>query len=140
MKIRNLGVYGVIRQTEVDDLLIPDGAVVDVKNIHFDRRGASTLRLGLATLGSTVSTGYPCLGLHNAQSSTMAVAFSDGINNDIYRYNGTAWVKSLEDDTAGSKTRFVDFAGRTLRFNGVDGSVKVWSGSTAAWDYTGNPI
>ena len=143
-EIRNIGIYGIIRESEVDSHLIPEGACIEAVSVHFDKKGAATLRPGIAALGATVSAGYSCVGMHNAFASTMLVVFSDGTNNDIYRYNGSAWAKSLEDDTAGSKTRFVDFAGRTVRLNGIDGSVRVWDGSTAApvtsWAYTGNPI
>lgn len=139
-KIRNLGVYGVIRPAEVDHTLIPEGAVAEAVNVNFDRRGAITLRPGITAVGATVSAGYPCLGIHNAQSSTMLAVFSDGTNNDIYRYNGSAWAKSLEDDTKDSKTRFVDFAGRTIRVNGVNASMMAWAGSTTAWEHYGNPI
>jgi len=143
IQIRNLGTYGLIREASVDDNLIPDGAVVEAKNVHFDRIGAVTLRLGISNLGGTVSAGYPCLGVHNAFHSTLLVVFSDGTNNDIYRYTGTGWSKCLEDDTKDAKTRFIDFAGRTIRVNGIDSSIRVWTGvddGPSYWEYTGNPI
>ena len=68
-KIDKLGVYGVIRPSEVDDSLIPDGAVTEAMNFHFDRKGAATLRSGLTTLGGTVLSSRPCVGLHNALSA-----------------------------------------------------------------------
>ncbi|RLE37880.1 hypothetical protein DRJ17_05515 [Candidatus Woesearchaeota archaeon] len=149
IEIRNLGTYGLIREASVDDNLIPDGAVVEAKNVHFDRIGAVTLRLGISNLHGTVSAGYPCLGVHNAFHSTLLVVFSDGTNNDIYCYHyqdpiyGTYWGKSLEDDTKDAKTRFVDFAGRTIRVNGVDSSIRVWTGvddGPSYWEYSGDPI
>uniref|UniRef100_A0A7V3JAC3 Exo-alpha-sialidase n=1 Tax=candidate division CPR3 bacterium TaxID=2268181 RepID=A0A7V3JAC3_UNCC3 len=146
-KIRNLGVYGVIRQSEVDDALIPEGAVVEALNVHFDRKGAITLRPGMVALGSTVSAGYPCLGMHNPTSATtsasMFAVFSNGTNNVIYRWNGSVWSSSLATDTKNYKTRFVEFAGRTIRVNGIEGSIRCWNGladGPSYWEYTGNPI
>jgi hypothetical protein len=55
IKIGNLGIFGVIRQAEVDDQLIPDGAVVDAVNVNFDRKGAVQMRPRLADFDSTVS-------------------------------------------------------------------------------------
>ena len=141
--IQSPGIFGVIDEAEVDDFLIPEGGVVKSKNVHFDRRGAITLRLGMTAIGSTVSAGYPCLGMHNVSGSTLLVAFSDGTNNDIYRWSGSDCSKCLEDDTKDSRTRFVDFAGRTIRVNGIDNSIRCWTGvadGPTYWEYTGNPI
>ena len=143
--IKNLGIYGVLRQAEVNDSLIPDGAVTEAINVHFDRKGAITLRLGLTGLGTTVSVNYSCIGLYNAMfsnsgSNSILAVFSDGTNNDIYRYSASVWSKTLDDDTAGAKTRFVNFADRTIRVNGTDGTIKCWLGGTGTWQITGPPI
>jgi len=142
--IRNLGVYGVIRNAEVDDSLIPDGAVTEVVNFHFDRKGVSTLRPGLTTLGATVLTARPCVGLFNAQSGTMLAVFSNGTSAAIYSYNGSSWGVSLTDGTASINVRFVDFGSYTIAVNfmyNTYSSMRFWNaGSTRHWHFTGNPI
>jgi len=141
-QIRNLGLYGVVRNSEVDDFLTPDGAVSEAVNVHFDRKGAVTLRPGYAIIGSQISDGYPCLGLYNAlfsdtSKNCLLSVFSDGTNNDIYKSTGGAWSKSLENDTKDLKTRFVTFADNVVRVNGTD-AVKSFDGSS--WATSGNPI
>jgi len=141
--INNIGIYGLIRQAEVDDSLVPDGAVTEAINVHFDRKGAVTLREGLTGIGSQISSGYSCLGLYNAlfsdsSKNCLLSVFSDGTNNDIYTSTGGNWSKTLQDDTAGAKTRFVTFSDRVIRVNGQD-AMKVWDGD-GAWDTSSNPI
>lgn len=138
-EIRNLGIYGVIRESEVDSHLTPDGAVLEAKNVHFDRKGAVTMRLGMANLGSTVSVGNACIGLHNVQSATLIAGFV----NTIYTYSGSAWGANLTLSVSNSKLRFADFAGRTIMVSGSADSIQAWSGSAdgaSYWDHTGNPI
>ena len=55
ISVRNIGVYGLIRQSAVDDNLTPDGAVVEAINVSFDRIGAVQSRPGLTAIGSSVS-------------------------------------------------------------------------------------
>ena len=141
-QIRNLGLYGVIRDMEVTDYLFPEGAVPEVKNFHFDRKGAITSRAGYTIIGSQISDTYSCLGLYNAlfsdsSKNCLLSVFSDGANNDIYKSTGDAWTKTLEDDTKNLKTRFTTFADRVIRVNGTD-SMKCFNGAT--WDTTGNPV
>lgn len=143
-KISNLGVYGVIRPAEVDDSLIPDGAVTESVNFHFDRKGAATVRSGLTALGSTVLTARPAIGLHNAQAGTALVVFSNGGSSALYSYNGSAWSMSLEGNTASIKVRFVDFGSYTIAINFIQNtysSMRFWNaGSSRHWHFTGNPI
>ena len=105
IQIRNLGVYGVIREAEVDNNLIPDGAVVKAVNVNFDRKGAVQLRPGITLIAQAYAN--PILGLHNALFSTasnnciLAVA-SNGSNNIIYKSTGGAFAQSLTGDTNSS--------------------------------------
>jgi len=143
IKIRNLGIYGVIRQKEVTDYLIPDGAVTEAINLMFDSKGAVTLRPGTTLIDAQISNNYACLGLFDALFSDSSLnvplaVFSDDTNNDIYSYDSGAWGKVLQDDTSGYKTRFVMFSDRVVRVNGVD-NMKVWDGN-GAWDTSGSPI
>lgn len=142
--VRNIGIYGVVRPAEVDDKLIPEGAVSEVMNFHFDRKGAAILRPGLATLGATVLTATPCVGLHNAQAGTALVVFSNGSTSAIYRFDGSAWASSLDGGTASVRIRFIDFGSYTIAINFIYNtytSMRYWNaGSSRHWHNTGNPI
>lgn len=143
-EIRNIGVYGVIRQAEVDDSLIPDGAVTEAQNFHFDRKGAATVRPGLAAIGSTVLASRPCVGLHNAQAGTAIAVFSNGSSSSIYSFDGSSWSLSLDGGTASVRVRFVDFGSYTIALNfayNTYTSMRFWNaGSSRHWHHTGNPI
>lgn len=142
--IRNLGIYGVIRENEVDGNLIPDGAVTEAKNVHFDRKGAVSLRPGIASLGSTISSSNSCLGLFNVQSATMISAFIQSGSLTVSSWDGSSsWNTSLTGTGGSTAARFIDFASRTLFISGLERSIKAWNGSadgTSYWDVSGNPI
>jgi hypothetical protein len=115
---------------------MPDTAVTDAKNVHFDTMGKAKLREGVTLLGSQVSNNYSCLGLYdfqasNASNSQLLAVFSDGTNNDVYYNNAGTWTKTLEDDTKGLKTRFTTFLDQVIRVNGTDNAT-AWAG-TGAW-------
>lgn len=143
-KVENLGIYGLIRPAEVDDNLIPDGAVTQVFNFHFDRKGASTVRPGMTGLGATVLNATPCVGIHNAQGGTALVVFSNGNTSAIYSFNGTSWSASLDGGTSSIRVRFVDFGSYTIAINFISNtysSMRFWNaGSSRHWHNTGNPI
>lgn len=143
-KVRNLGAYGVIRAASVDDTLIPDAAVTEALNVHFDRVGATTVRPGLAALGSTVLASRPCFGLHGAQSGTAVAVFSNGSSATIYSYSGGAWGVSLDGGTASVAIRFVDFGSYTMAINFIYNtytSMRFWNAGTSRhWHNTGNPL
>lgn len=143
-KISTLGIYGVVRRAEVDDSLIPDGAVTESINFHFDRKGASTIRPGLTVLGATVLTARPCVGLHNALSGTAIAVFSNGGSSTIYSFDGSAWTMSLDGGTASVRIRFLDFGSYTIALNFIYNtysSMRYWNASSSRhWHNTGNPI
>lgn len=143
-KIENLGVYGLIREAEVAPSLLPEGAVTDVVNFHFDRKGATTVRPGLSGLGSTVLASRPCVGLHNAQSGTAIAVFANGSSAAIYTFSSGAWGLSLDGGTATVAVRFVDFGSYTIAVNfayDTYTSMRFWNaGSSRHWHNTGNPI
>lgn len=146
-KIENIGVYGLIREAEVDSNLVPEGAVTDSVNFHFDRKGAATVRLGITGLGATVLLSRPAVGLFNVQQSTAAVVFSNGSSATVYTFGTSstpsAWAVSLDGGTASVKIRFVDFAGYTVMPNFIYNtlsSMRFWDGGTRNWKFTGNPI
>ena len=136
--IRNLGVYGLIRQAEVDDSLIPEGAVTEAINVHFDRKGAVSSRPGLTAVGSTISAGNPCIGLHNAQSSTAMAVFVVSGSSTVAHWTSSAWA-NIAAGTGASVIRFVDFANRTIFFGPAERSVRVYSGSNFDTN-SGDPI
>lgn len=143
-KIDKVGIYGVMREAEVDSSLIPDEAVTDSINFHFDRKGAATVRPGLAALGSTVLASRPCVGLHNALSGTAIAVFSNGSSASIYTFSSGAWAVSLDGGTASVAIRFVDFGSYTIAVNfayNTYTSMRFWNaGSSRHWHFTGNPI
>lgn len=143
-EIKNLGVNGLIREKAVDDNLLPEGAVTEAVNWHFDQIGAATVRPGLTTLGATVLTARPAVGMHNAQAGTALVVFSNGGSATIYSFNGSAWSMSLDGGTASVRVRFVDFGSYTIAINFMYNtytSMRFWNaGSSRHWHHTGNPI
>ena len=143
-KIENLGIYGLVRPAEVTDALIPEGAVTESVNFHFDRKGASTTRPGMTALGSTVLASRPATGLHNAQAGTAIVVFSNGSSSTIYSLSSGVWGVSLDGGTASVRVRFVDFGSYTIAINFMQNtysSMRFWNaGSSRHWHNTGNPI
>lgn len=145
LKIRKIGAYGLIREAEVDPVLIPEGAVVDAVNVHFDRKGATTLRPGITLLGTAMVSGatYNCLGLYDARfsnennNSALAV-FSNGTQNDVYFYNGGSWSVTLAGYTSGNKHRFATFSDRVIMVNGTTNTLACFSSSS--WETSGPPI
>ena len=146
--IKSLGIYGLIRQAEVDDDLIPDGAVTGSKNFHFDRKGVSTVRPGLTNVGATVINRPPMqtVGLHNTLSNTAVVVFSEAGSSGIYSYDGSAWGISVSGGTASVSIRFVDFGSYTIALNfnyNTYSSMRVWAGGAdgaSYWHTTGHSI
>jgi len=144
-QIRGLGIYGCIRQAEVDDVLVPDGATTEAINVSFDRKGAITGRLGMTALGSTIQTGYPVWGIHNTQNGSMMAVISQGGTARVYAFpSGGAWTSSLTGGTANTKIRFLEAGGRTVVLN-FGNAANMYSSVqfltvNDAWVTTGNPI
>ncbi len=116
----------------------PLGSFSIALNMNSDKEfGSLVSRDGTTIIGSQISSGNKCLGLHSFVDSvgsgdTLFAAFSDGTNNDIY--DVVAGTKSLEDDTKDLKTRFLTYLDSCVRVNGTD-SVKAWNGTS--WITTG---
>ena len=125
-QIRNIGVYGLIRESSVDSSLKPEGAVSESVNFHFDRIGAATVRPGLTAFGGTVDVGEGFLALFNAGSSSLIAATRGGggegitVNKVPNVAGALTWVGTAYGGASQSgivtehKARFVDFAGYTL--------------------------
>lgn len=143
-KISNIGVKGLIREAAVDSSLIPDTAVLESTNWNFDRIGVAQVRPGITGLGSTIATGYPILGLHNAQSGTAFAAISQGGSMRVYAYPSSSWSSSLTGGTANITLRALEAGGRTVLLNFGSASNMYSSvyflNTSESWVTTGNPI
>ena len=116
--IRPIGVYGLIRQSSIDDLLIPESGITESLNFHFDRIGAATVRPGTTRIGGTMNllggTDVSCYALHNANSSALLFSSGLGITWSIPDSEGAnTWASTAFSATDGTKIRFVDFLGQT---------------------------
>ncbi len=145
IQLRNLGIYGLIRQAEVTDSLIPNEAVTEAINVNFDSKGAITGRPGLTGLGSSIQTGYPIWGLHNSQNGSMFAAISQGGSMRVYAFpTSGAWTSSLTGGSTNIKVRFLEAGGRTIVLNFGNASNMYSSvqflNTSDSWVTTGNPI
>ncbi len=145
IQLRNFGVYGLIRQSEVSDSLIPNEALTEAINVNFDSKGAITERPGLTGLGSTIQAGYPIWGIHNSQNGSMFAAISQGGSMRVYAFpTASAWTSSLTGGSANIKVRFLEAGGRTIALNFGNASNMYSSvqflNTSDSWVTTGNPI
>ena len=146
--ISNIGLYGLVRQSEVYDTLLPDGAVTEVQNFHFDSKGVAIVRPGITAIGATVTTtnSYPCVGIHNALSGTLIAVFSGAGSSTIYDFNGGAWVASLTGGTGSIRIRFTDFGSFVISpnfFQNTLSSMVFWAAGadgSSYWKTSGSPI
>lgn len=143
--IRDIGIYGVIRPAEVDDHLIPEGAVPEAINFHFDRKGVATVRPGITammtTAGATIVANRIVMGAHNVFNSSLVVFPSDG---SAYYWNGAGWGSRIAAGglTESVKVRCIDFLDRgvvlngsydsirTIKFIGGGGQIEIVTGDT----------
>lgn len=127
---------GTIRT--VQSSICPSNSVKINLNLDSDKElGSLTSRLGTGIVGAQAVASATCLGLHYYRDTVgsghkLFGVFSDGANNDIYDMSDGS--KSLEDDTAGQKTRFCTYLDSVVRVNGTD-ACKSYNGS--AWVSTG---
>ncbi len=117
--------------------VVPQNSFKLALNLDSDKETGSLIsRLGTNIVGVQAVDAATCLGLGYFRdtvgtSHKLFGVFSDGVNNDIYDMSDGS--KSLEDDTAGLKTRFCTFLDSIVRVNGTD-ACKAFNGST--WDTT----
>jgi hypothetical protein len=151
IRLENMGVYGVIRQAEVDDNLIPKEAVVEAVNVNFDRKGAVQKRNGLTKFGNaavfkagtgTTSRAY-CYGLCNVVFSTSSsyfplAVFTQSGSQSIYVYQSGSWGITLSGDSSYKPTRFLNFNNNLIRVNGAN-DMLVWTGG-GTWIASGGQI
>jgi hypothetical protein len=137
-EIRDIG-EGIIQA--VDPSVCPKNSLALAVNFIFDKiLGRAVLRGGTSQLGSQIVDGKPILGLYEhitAAGTKVPIAIVDdsaGTNADIFTYNGSAWVNSHADITAGAKCRFLTFLDTTVAFNGTD---KLTTANGTTWVHTG---
>lgn len=152
IQIRNIGLFGTVRQAEVDDNLIPDGAVTEAVNFNFDRKGAAVVRPGMVALGGTaianagVNHNGRWVGIHNALGSVILAAFDPVVGGGsqtivIYISDSDGWRigGSVSFTSTSAKVRFLDFSNYTLAFNGRD-LAKFATYPFSSWSTGGSPL
>lgn len=122
---------GVIQDSIVDEILLPQGAVNEAINVHFDRIGSVQLRPGLTLVGSQISANT-VLGLHQFldEGTGTYSQLLTAVNNNVYYLNSSTWTSILSGQTA-SKTRFMNFLDYVWLTNGTD-TMKTWNGNPAS--------
>ena len=144
-QIKNPGVYGLILPASVDENIIPDGAVTEVKNFIFDTRGAAAVRPGLRGIGSTIESGVS-VSIYGAFSglngTPLVVVRGSGTTTSIYNLATGALL--LDGGTSNVNTHFVNFGSYVIAINFIANtysSMRFWNaGSSRHWHFTGNPI
>jgi len=127
---------GTIRTVQTS--VCPQNTFKLALNLDSDKElGSLVSRQGTGLIGAQAVASARCYGLGYYRDTTgsshkLFGVFSDGVNNDIYDMSDGS--KSLEDDTAGQKTRFCTFLNSVVRVNGTD-ACKSYNGS--AWVVTG---
>jgi len=96
--------------------------------------GSMISRLGTTLIGSQLEAGKVILGVHNyrdsiGSNSKLFATVNDASDTNADIYDVIAGTKSLEDDTAGEKTRFITYLNSCLRLNGTD-AAKYFDGSS----------
>lgn len=120
----------IVREAAVDQGLSPEDSVQMAVNLHGDRIGAITSRLGTTRLGSQISAGSSILGLgtyrNNAGTIYAPLAM---VGNTVKAYQALVWGNIRTGLVSGSKARFTNFVDYTFMVNGhSNDAVASWSG------------
>ena len=131
---------GLINVGAVSENEMPDTAVLESLNFHFDSIGSAKLRKGTTVLGTGLDAST-LLGMHyhvdtvNAGAHTQLVAVTGTV---LYYLSAGTWTSKRTGLTAGHKARFATFLDFIFMVNGVD-ATNVWDGNTSnAFVDTGN--
>ena len=108
---------------------MPNGAVNEAINVHFDKMGSVQLRKGLTLLGNQISAGNTILGLHQfldegSGTNDQLIAVVDTVA--YYLASGT-WTSKRTGLTANKKARFTNFLDSVFMVNGTD-AMNTWDG------------
>ena len=122
---------GVIRSAQLSDNICPENSVQLGLNMHFDRIGSMTTRLGVATYATTLAGSIAAFGTLNSQSSSTKYLFAQ-VGTDVQALNSTtsAWA-SVATLTGSGKARFSQFLNRVWMINGNAGNTPRTSGGGA---------
>jgi hypothetical protein len=125
------------------DIAIPNSVPFSM-NLIYDRvLGEAISREGTAIVGSQLSAGNSCLGLHHHIDTTVANSrLVAGFNGTIFNaLNGNSDVANLN---ATARMRFATFLNSTIMLNGVTANARSfasggWSSTGGAWNVNGVP-
>lgn len=108
---------GVIRSAQLDDTVSPENSVQLAVNLNFDRVGAMTSRLGVATYATTRGGSITSFGVLSIQGGAKTL-FSQ-VGTDISVWTGTVW-STVRTTTVSTKARYSQFLNRLWMVNGTD--------------------
>jgi hypothetical protein len=126
---------GVIRSAQLDDNICPENSVQLAINMHFDRIGAITTRLGVETFATTLTGSVKAFGTLNILGGNKRLFAQVGTAVSVW--NGTTWT-SVRTTTVSTKARFSQFLNRVWMVNGNAGDVPKTSNG-GAFDTTDVP-
>jgi len=109
---------GVIRSSQLSDTVCPENSVQLAINMHFDRIGSMTTRLGIANYADQLAGSVTAFGTLNIQGGNKRL-FGQ-VAKDISVWNGTTWA-SVRTTTVTTIARFSQFLNRTWMVNGNAG-------------------
>jgi len=110
---------GVIRSAQLNDTVCPENSVQLAVNMNFDRIGAITTRLGVATFATTLGGSVTAFGTLNILGGNKRLFAHVG--SAIFVWNGTTWTSVRGSLTGSGKARFSQFLNRTWMVNGNAG-------------------
>ena len=110
---------GVIRSAQLSDNICPENSVQLGINLHFDRIGSATTRLGVETfLTAYEANEIKSFGTLNNRAGDKKLFVQ--IGNKIYSWSGNSW-DTERTLSKTNKARFSQFLNRVWMVNGSDG-------------------
>lgn len=122
---------GLITPGAVSENRMPDTAVSEALNFHFDAIGSATLRKGITALGG--NTGHSVNGMHYfvdtvTPNTNTRMIIAQG--TDVDYLSAGVWTQIRTSLTSGSRARFSTFLNFTFMVNGTEATA-VWDGVVA---------
>lgn len=108
---------GVIRSAQLNDTVCPENSVQLAINMHFDRIGSMTGRLGAEEYADDLSGSVKSFGTLNIQGGVKRLYGQVGTNVSVW--NGTTWA-TARTATVATKARFSQWLNRIYMVNGTD--------------------
>jgi hypothetical protein len=126
---------GTIRSAQLNDTVTPENSVQLAMNCNFDRIGAITTRLGMASYATQRAGSITSFGTLSIQGGVKRLFSQVGL--DISVWSGINW-NSVRTCSTVAKARFSQFLGRVWMVNGSSGDVPKTSNG-GAFDTTDVP-